>query len=372
MVTFREAVADSLRGALCAVIAVNDDGAKLFGRIPGLSSGADYFNFFAPLRAQLCNDDPADVPVPPPPFTGGQCDGVCYEVTVTSDLTGNEVIQTRGPIGGVRGITLPGGGRLEILSRSAVNFTNSTTCFPLTTYEFRDTGLGGTAWAAEANPRIVSVAVKDGIVPDDCGDPPIVVPPPGPVTKPINVTYNNEDNDVIDIDGDVVFSPFFSVGDLSLNVPFNLDLGGLEFSGTIEISPDFNIDLAPRVFFGGPGRPDDPDLPPSGDPNTPDDPPTDDETTVIIGVVIRSSPVGELQSTAIATVNMPTIYAPRLASCSFAIESSLTVAWTSDIDVKNRDCYIPCPVPTGAVGVSVTPMPGWECSWTAVRGRPLT
>lgn len=372
MVTFREAVANSLRGALCAVIAVNDDGAKLFGRIPGLSSGADYFNFFAPLRAQLCNDDPADVPTPSPPFTGGQCP-VFYTaaIQVTQYNTAGEVVSSgvnnipglQGPIGGIFyasdcaiivGPLAPGAGGF---------------CAYITTASgpqlVAGNGNGG------VNATILTVTRQDGMT-DNCGDPPIVVPPPGPVSRPINVTYNNEDNDVIDIDGDVVFSPFFSVGDLSLNVPFNLDLGGLEFSGTIEISPDFNIDLAPRVFFGGPGQPDDPDLPPSGDPNTPDDPPTDDETTVIIGVVIRSSPVGELQSTAIATVNMPTIYAPRLASCSFAIESSLTVAWTSDIDVKNRDCYIPCPVPTGAIGVSVTPMPGWECSWTPVRGRPLT
>lgn len=372
MVTFRDAVADSLRGALCAVIAINDDGAKLFGRVPGLSSGADYFNFFAPLRAQLCNDDPADVPTPEPPFTGGQC-AVTYRIDYTGQLAGAFCGDPPPPSSGTQFYTGPLGAIVG-LNDAPSGPGNLCPGFPAQNW-YITTGNGslgiiyGSAFGAER--PTLTITRQDG-QPDNCGDPPIIVPPPGPVTQPINVTYNNEDNDVVDIDGDVIFSPAFSIGDLNLRVPFTLNLGGLDFSGTLQIAPNFNIDLAPRVYFGGPNVVDDPELPPSGDPDTPDDPPTDEETTVIIGVVIRSSPIGELQSTAIATQGMPTIYAPRLASCSFAIESSLTVAWTSDIDVKNRDCYIPCPVPTGAVAVVVTPMPGWESSWTAVRGRPLT
>lgn len=372
MVSFRDAAANSLRGALCAVIAINDDGARLFGRVPGLQTGADYFNFFAPLRGLLCNDDPADVPTPQPPFTGGQCSGVNYNITWTGTVypfsdcsgpinTGSTLIGVPGPITNLRGAIDP--------------VSPNPACASQNIYYF-DFGPSGTRQTlfGQGNGAVLnsfSVTRTDG-QPDNCGDPPLVVPPPGPVTRPVNITYNNEDNDVIDIDGDVVFSPFFSVGDLDIRVPFNLDLGGLEFSGTIQISPEFNFEISPRVYLGGPGVPDDPDGLPTIPPE--DTEPVDDpeDEPLIIGVIVRSSPVGELRQTAIATEGQPTIYAPRIGSCSFAIENSLTVSWTSDIPIKNRDNYIPCPEPRGAVGVSVSAEPGWEIFWTAVRGRPLT
>jgi len=372
MVTFREAVADSARGALCAVIAINDDGARLFGRVPGLRSGADYFNFFAPLRAQLCNDDPDDTPVPEPPFEGGQCVGTNYTVTGVATIypfancepiINNFSASFPGPIRGLVTRTNNPSGPLCVAGGNQV-FLRYGPDSNIQESLVAGAGRGATFSITSVTPV--------GSGPNDCGDPPIVVPPPGPVTRPTTIIYNTNEGDEVTIEGDWTFSPFFSVGDLSIKVPFTLDLGGVEWSGNVEISPEFNLEISPRVNFGGSGQPDDPTGLPPAEPVVPPLPEPEEDDSAIIGVIIRSSPDGELRQTAILTNGMPTIYAPRLASCSFAIESSLTVAWTSDIDVKNRDCYIPCPVPTGAVGVSVTAMPGWTCTWTAVRGRPLT
>jgi len=379
MVSFREAVADSLKSALCAVIALNDDGARLFGRIPGLRSGADYFNFFAPLRADLCNTDPADVPTPDPPFEGGQCSGQFYKAvgrlkwnvfvgstgtTVPVDEEAVTELIFLGPVSGFSAVYSnpgPNGPRdFEIVFQTAAGPAQG----------FFRSNAGPTN--SVNNARFEGQLLLGDDTTGGCGDPDVIVPPPGPVTQPINVTYNNEDNDIVDIDGIVIFAPVFTTGDLNVKVPFTLDLGGLEWSGNLQITPEFNLEIAPRINFGGPGAVDDPDGLPTADPDDTADPEPGDDESKIIGVIVRSSPIGELRSTAIATSGQPTIYAPRLANCSFAIEAGFTIGWTPDIAVKNRDCYIPCPAPQGAVGVSISAEPGWECTFRAVRGRPLT
>lgn len=149
------------------------------------------------------------------PFEGGQCDGDCYQITVTNAGGSVETIQARGPIGGVRGVTIPGGGRLEIFARSEVNFTNSTTCLPLGAPAWRFGGLGGTAWNADSNPRIVSIARTDGAPGDSCGNPPpvIVVPVPPPTPGPRTEPYNPSPD--IDIDIDVEIGP---QGDITFDI----------------------------------------------------------------------------------------------------------------------------------------------------------
>lgn len=379
MVAFRDAVASAARSSLCAVIAVNDDAAKLFGRVPGLKTGADYFNFFAPLRAQLCNDAPSETVPPEPPFTGGQCAGQLYRLvgTITWDVlvcsTGttvpvSEAVSTDAIfVGPVTSITPryfdqgACGDRSFIFDVVHDGGNQTSTAF------FR-TNPTNRSFNAKFSGSAELAGGGDG----GCGDPGLVLPPPGDVVVPTTIIYNTNEGDEVTVEGDFTFSPFFSVGDLSINVPFKLDVGGLTFDGTLEVAPEFNLDLSPRIYLGGGGSIDDPGtlLPVPPEETEPIEP--EPNSPAIIGVVVRSTPIGELRSTAIATDGMPTIYAPRIASCSFAIQSSLTIAWTSDIPVKSRDAYIPCPATQGAVGVSVSAEPGWECSWVAVRGRPLT
>src|SRR3990172_10448521 len=78
MITFAEGVAQAARGTLCALMAANDNINRLFANI-----GADPFGFYpamSGLRRQLCSDDPDNDPVYEPPFTGGQCPGVQYNI----------------------------------------------------------------------------------------------------------------------------------------------------------------------------------------------------------------------------------------------------------------------------------------------------
>lgn len=372
MATFFEAVAGAARSSLCAIIAVNDDGARLFRRvIPGPASTSDYLNFFAPLRRQLCNDP--DYDPPEPPYTGGQCDAI-YQVTFEG-VRGNGAVDTpftrrvHGPLGGTRALASGGSAQLQVECRAIL--TGTTTCGPLTPGEFvfRNVGLGGSAYV-DGNLNIVSTSICSGV--DDCGDPPVdPPPPPGPVTRPTTVIYNTDEGDEITEEGDFIFAPFFSVGDLDIRVPFELNLGGVNFKGEVNIAPEFSLSIAPRFNFGGGGAGDDPDGLIDVDPEETEEPEEGEDDPVIIGVLVRSEIIGELRATAIATEDQPTIYAPRVGSVSFAIRVGETFAWTPDVDIKNLDCYIPCPAPQGAIDVGASAAAGFAVSYTPVRGRPL-
>jgi len=367
MVTFAEGVKSALRAFPCFALANGEYAYGFAGAIFPLSPAGRVADGIGQLRRLIGCDPDDDPPEPDPPFTGGQCDGVCYEVTVTSDSSGNEVIQTRGPIGGVRGITLPGGGSLEIFSRSGVNFTNSTSCLGLDIPAWRPTGLGGTAWAADQNPRIVSVAVKDNIVPDDCGDPPIIYPPPTNINTDVDVTYNIEEGDEVTVTIPFVFAPVNV--DLSGNfrIPFNFEFGGFEFSGTLEIAPSIEVNINPPSAPRGTGDGTD-DLP-GGDPGDEVDPTPPSEK--IIGVAVVSVLVGEQRLTTIATTDIPTIYAPRAGSIKFAYSIGVSTFWSDDIDIKGERTFIPCPFSQGADFVAVSPAPGVEVDWRAVTGYAI-
>ncbi|MEA5447320.1 hypothetical protein VB780_01985 [Leptolyngbya sp. CCNP1308] len=126
----------------------------------------------------------------PPPFTGGQSDGVCYLVNVSSSGGATTVFRARGPIGGVRTVTISGGGRLEVFSRSFPNPGTGTTCQALAGAGWYFTGAGGSVWNADKTASITSIARVDG-QPDTGGDPPggtDSVRAPNPARQPADTT----------------------------------------------------------------------------------------------------------------------------------------------------------------------------------------
>jgi hypothetical protein len=129
-------------------------------------------------RPYLGNDGmPRAVPVVP----GGQCDGVCYVVTIVADNSPNGYqFRTRGPIGGVRFVPLSGGGRVEVLSRSVPIPGSAPSCNALDVLAWRSTGLGG---SGGTNPRVTATARTDGL-PDNCGNVRPTAPTRGPSPRP--------------------------------------------------------------------------------------------------------------------------------------------------------------------------------------------
>jgi hypothetical protein len=176
-------------------------------------------------------------------------------------------------------------------------------------------------------------------------------------TRP--VTINN-------ITGVVAFAfPTLNVnGDLQ--VGFNLNVGELKVSGTLELNTgDINFN------FGG--QPTDPEAPevPTPDAQPPDgedDSPEPEKKANIIGVVVISKEAGSPPSTEILFPNSPSVFIPRTATVQFKIRIKNKAHWTSEIPVRSRNAYIHCPAEIDAIAVTVTADPEWFVTATPVRG----
>jgi len=150
-----------------------------------------------------------------------------------------------------------------------------------------------------------------------------------------------------------------------------IDVGGVTFKGELEVSPKFELNIKPTKIVAGPGRPDDED--PSGGQPQVEVPEDEEDVDVIVGVLVFSTLVGNSNdATGFPSVGGPTFLVPRLGSVQFAIKTGNSIGWTSDVDVKNLECYVPCPAPQGAIAVRVTPIAGVTRTFTPVRGKPLT
>jgi len=371
MITFAEGVAQATRGTLCAVMAVNDNINRLFAKI-----GADPFGFYpamSGLRRQLCSDDPDNDPIYVPEFTGGQCVGVNYNVTILRENYPFSDCSTLGPVsttntylGPIRGLVT----RTENPSGPLCTPGGNAVYLRYGSNPIQESPVAGAGYGATAS--ITSVVRADAL-PDDCGDPPPVIGPPGDViVEGDNITYNIDESTEITVPISFVFAPAYVDLDGSVTVPVNIDVGGIEFSGTVEIAPEFNLTIKPKGLNPSPGAPDDPDeIGEPGEPSTPIDDEEELEST-IVGVLVYSDIDPDGLPSSILFPDGPNIYVPRLASVQFAVKTQNSIGWTPDQDVKNLECYVPCPAPQGAIAVRVSPMPGVTSRFTPVRGLPLT
>lgn len=364
MVSFSEAVQESGRLALCSLFAGNEAVNALISPIAGDSLGL--YPLTSGLRRKLCSDDPANDPEYEPPFEGGQCAGTTYQINWTQIRPGlpdfPDSNQRVGPL---------------TLSRALDPGDTSVGCAPGTTFQRYTMLSGGSPLGLTSG---CGVSIADLTVSplfggsDACGDPP--PPPPGPPADVVyegdDITYNIDESTEITVPISFVFSPAYIDLDGSINIPVRFDAGGIEFNGTVEISPEFNFEFSPGGAGGGGGTVDDPDG--IGEPGIPSEPVEDpDENTLpIIGVLVYSDIDPDGDPSGILFPDGPNIYVPRLASVTFAIKTADSIGWTPDQDVKNLECYVPCPALQGAIAVRVSPMRGVTSRFTAVRGRILT
>lgn len=371
MVSFGEAVGEATRLALCSVFAGNEAVNALLSPIAGDAAG--FYPAASALRRRLCSDDPTNDPEFEPPFTGGQCPGTTYQITCTTTVYANGTCApTVNPfsttaLGPIRGpftdsVSPPPGGPL-------CAGTSGTRVFLRVGAGQSVLTLAGASFGASVS----GLSVTPITGPDNCGDILPDIGPPGnvPYTGP-DITYNIDESTEITVPFTAVFAPVYVKIDGSINVPLTLDVGGLTFKGEVTISPEFNLNITPDGFDTTPGVTDDPDeLEEPGEPPA-DLPPEDEQTPPIIGVLVYSDIDPDGVPSGILFVNGPNLYVPRLASVQFAIKTRNSIGWTSDLDVKNLECYVPCPAPQGAIAVRVSPMPGVTTRFSAVRGQPLT
>jgi len=364
LVSAVEAIAERAREGLCFILGNVEDGARLLGNISGVPSGIG--TIAGALGTQLCNKPPDVVDPPPPPFTGGQCPGVRYDVNFTGTVPGNSpqtaTVRLTGPLQYNAALApvppVTGCDDGEVWQRFSVSGSTET---PVIRWQ-----------GCDATFTVNSVTPVSGGA-NNCGDPPPVYPPPGDVFyEGDDVTYEGDDNINITVPTAFIFAPVYVAIDGTLRVPVKIDFGGVDFSGEVTIAPEFNFEIAPTFNPPGPGVPDDPDG--IGEPGEPSDPIPEVEEleSTIVGVLVFSDIDPDGQPSGIQFQDGPNLFVPRAASVQFAIKTGNSIGWTSDQDVKSLECYVPCPAPQGAVAVRVSPMPGVQSRFTAVRGKPLT
>lgn len=362
MATFVEAMTGFMKANFCAALDVLGDAVTLGSElVPG---PGPFINVANGLGALVCDRPPDNLAAPEPPFTGGQCPGVNYRITWNWSApgfnSGPQTADRTGPLGFSRA----GTGSLDCGS-SGLTYN----VYTLT----EGTGVNPVSLAAGCGAEVNDLTVTrlDG-QPDNCGDPPAPLPEPGDTYNfGGDITYEGDDNTNITVPVTAVFAPIFVDVDGSLRIPVNVDVGGVEFTGNLEVSPSFTLNLRPKGITSGPGKPDDPELGP-GQPGVPV-PEDEEDVEVIVGVLVFSTLVGNNNdATGFPSVGGPTFLVPRLGSVQFAIKTGNSIGWTSDLDVKNLECYVPCPAPQGAIAVRVTPIAGVTRTFTPVRGKPLT
>lgn len=367
---FDEAVADFVQTGLCVVTGAAEGFANLAaGIVPGLGNQTQA-NILRALRLRVCGDDGPIEDVFPPSVQGGQCPGINYTVVVQQNRADTGEPAPPFTLG-----TFPGPIREVSPLFPPVNCSNPG--LPANNYYRFENGQGNPIYQSNScsaflqNPTLICTP-NSPEPPGGCGNPPPI--PPG--TTPAPVTY--EGDTIINIDGGtqitiptaVIFAPISVDLDGSVSVPLNIDLGGINFDGTLELFPDFNLELFPNGLNPGAGSSDDEDElaePSPGGPTTPPDNP--DDPRRIIGVQITAQVPDSAIPTEIAFTNGPAIFAPRLGSCRFLVLVNDFSGWTNDIDIKGTETYIPCPVPQGAIAVRCSPAPGVSLQFTPVRGR---
>jgi len=365
---FGPALRDAIKTGLCNYLGDVEKGADWVGARypidPGPAARA--------VRRPICNT--SDEPEPDPGYTGGQC-STRYDLIVRyiryTDISQGEtapaafVLRNRDgpitqfrvtdirPLGGnppqwIYDVTITADGVTESVSIDNIQGT-------------------GTVEALDIE--------RDDGQPDNCGDPTYVPAPfpPGGVPVPISFTYvNNEGDNVTQLGDFNLFAPVFApviAPVTTIYAPIRVNLPDLVFDGTIQLAPDFNINLTPAGGDKSPGTDG------GGDGGSPEDPTTapptdeDDENEGLLGIHVRSTPAGSPRATQIFNEPGPDLFVPRLCSAFLRVRMGGRLSWLGPIDVKSTSGWVPVPTGTLAVGWDLRPEPGWECTAIPVYGR---
>ena len=368
-------------------------GAGPFGSLQSPGTLPRYLHDFGGMLQAACDNLPALPAGPAPPFTGGQCDGILYDVTVDFNelflfmcnlQPDTRTVQLPGPIRDVR-IRNP-----QPILACPGDFVG----FPIIEALYgTNTDYLQIVQVSSGNVQVVeitnvSVVRVDGM-PDNCGDPPDApAPPKPPITQPPSSPPIPWDDGAGGNAGDVIISPrvgpIYIDVDATLKVPVVVNINGPQFDTEISIPvsvslPDYNVSFN----FGGNGGTTtdptspieptppvpvccDPPLPrleedevePPGDPVEDDNEPTE----IIVGVIVTSQPDGTASVQTELGNPQPDLLVPGLATLQWEVELEGTVAYTSDVRIKAVSQYIPAPENIQVNRATIGWEPGWEGS----------
>lgn len=375
MRTLTEGIKDAVGSVFCASARAASGVGNLLSSLPitidGIQTQIDRYRAFA------CGDDPMDSPpvATPPPFTGGQCEGVIYVVAMSiNNVARSGTYIDSSTVRAVSGAVLG----LEVVA-SAAGWTVELVCNS-GAVRLEVVNYGIAAWGQAPNAAITSVSRQDGGA-DNCGDPPLTRPEPvEEVDDELDITYDDPFGNPVTLPNVPIkfFKPCINLD--GIRVPFELETPFGKICGKVGVSPDFpdiiepsiDIDLCPeqrkdlgykeeeiKDFFDI--------LEPIGDLSAPAVPSIsgtltenyDLESLPILGAFVRGNPIDFGGNKTIVLnddgATNPNIVIPRIGSVFFEYliktESGYESAFSEDIPIKNANQFIPCPWVFGAVKV---------------------
>jgi len=369
VLSFRESLQQASKGVLCTALAVEDNLTSWLGSIPVPGNGFSNENLFPARKVrQFFCSNPTPVVGPSPLFTGGQCPGVAYHVTVNVAFDSFSGLQTRTfQFGFTSNTSNQVFGPISDIRVSPTQFR--------VLMDARDRNGGpklfqSELWQSGYNDsfRITSATVVPRFGgPDNCGSlPPPPFPPYVPVVITREFTYVDNTNIEITEEGDfTILAPIFVAGNII--APIRVDVGGVEFPinfnlETGEITLDFSRDFTetpPPVV--GPGTP----VPPSVEE------PEREEDELIYALVVYSAPTGTPPVTSsVAQQNAPVLRLPRTGNVYFQIPVGDRFTWTGPIPVQTENQLVVVPGGYGASGYRLVPNTGWDLSAVRVGRAP--
>lgn len=356
MVGFLVAAAEAVRSAQCQVLSANEYLAGSVGRFNPVARVTAPIALNA-IRRLLGCDPQDDYENPDPPFTGGQCAGVSYQVFLSGRSGSGSTIGSanrtgQGPVGGVCFGPVNFG-----LTRVGVVFADGC--------QDAGGGISTTSPANQSSWAITSVVRLDG-QPDDCGSPEPTYPPPINFNFNTDVTYEGDDGTEITVNVPFVFAPIKVDFNGDLRIPVDFSLGGFEFSGNVNL-PDFNLTINPPRLPPGSGD----DLSGQGGDDEGETTPPTAPDEKIIGVVVTATQIDSRRVSSYSSPGIPPIFVPRLGSIKFVYSIGSATFFSSDIDIKDRRTFIPCPFSQGADAVIASPNIGVSLVSTPIRGFPI-
>lgn len=308
-----------------------------------------------------------------PPFTGGQCVGIFYNVVAAVDeMTSagvfvRTITNTVGAIGKIRGA------KITTTQKGAfVEFGNAPP------YSQSTIAVLGSTSNVLANARIVSLSRGDGLA-DTCGNPPIPAIPPSddPLVVVRDVDYDDE-NGSPQTDEDVTFTFDTPIKepDGTISVPYTICKDGFCVKGKVNLGDELiALDdspseeyLAPMVELDDPVGEGTitPESELDGEPLSE----ADKAKKPILGVFVKAQKDG-LKSKATEVFlddDAPAILVPNIGYVRFRILHGDESGWLADIPIKSVNTYVPVPDNKEAVSCEVAFQVGWKGKYIVHRG----
>lgn len=354
---------EAVTTGLCNITNLSGNTAALGGKFYesiGLRGAALSSNEAAQLwsnsLANLCNRVPQDMSGEfVPPFTGGQCDSVRYNVTYTTSVENSETGSTAqipgstvifGPFGGIS--PGPESNQTSITGRQGPGAEVTTSLLDNFGASFVVTGV-----------EITGVVRNDG-QPDNCGNPPGSAPEfnQDNFEEDTTITFDDNGGNSNTLPLNIKYKPTTRNRDGDFVVPVEVELNNNgRIFGDINIDTgDFNIGPGNSNEDGAPGGY--VELPPGVDP-------VEGEKIVGVKVVTTVTSLSSTRATQLFSVDGgESLYVPRLGVIIVDSSQESSTGGGENIDIKllNQVEIFRSP----AESVRIFRMPGAEMTWTYI------